>query len=86
MKLSKQAKQSNTTITTTAPVIMRKRIGSTLYEVRGYFNSAATENAEEKLLRIMKNDLTNNSICATMELPQTVRLSEVDYPPERSSA
>jgi len=61
---------------TTMPIRMTKRIGSTIYEVHGYFNSTATETVEEKLLRIIKNDLTNRSNRATIKVPQTERLSE----------
>ena len=62
------------------PIVIRKRIGSTTYEVRSYFNPAAVETVEEKLLRIIKNDLTFRQNSAIMKQSQTVLL------PERSSA
>ncbi|MCL2634983.1 MAG: transposon-encoded TnpW family protein [Oscillospiraceae bacterium] len=65
---------------TTEPITIRKRIGSTIYEVRSYFNPAAKETVEEKLLRIIRNDLTNGVNRAIMKLSQTERL------PERGSA
>jgi len=55
---------------------MRKRIGSTVYEVNAYFNPQAKETADEKLLRIIKNDLKFNQDCAIMIVPQTGRLQE----------
>jgi hypothetical protein len=65
---------------TTEPITIRKRIGSTIYEVRSYFNPAAKETVEEKLLRIIRNDLTNGVNRAIINLSQTAVL------PERSSA
>ena len=65
---------------TTEPITIRKRIGSTIYEVRSYFNPAAKETVEEKLLRIIKNDLQFISNRAIMNMSQTAVL------PERSSA
>ncbi|MDR2559038.1 MAG: transposon-encoded TnpW family protein [Oscillospiraceae bacterium] len=63
----------------TEPITTRKRIGSTIYEVRSYFNPAAVETVEEKLLRIIRNDLQFISNRAIMKLSQTAGL------PERSS-
>jgi hypothetical protein len=62
------------------PIVTRKRIGSTTYEVRSYFNPEAEESIEEKILRILKNDLTSGKNRGIMRMSQTVRL------PERSSA
>jgi hypothetical protein len=64
----------------TEPVTLKKRIGSTVYEVRSYFNPAATETIEEKILRIIKSDLTGWQNRAILRVSQTARL------PERSSA
>jgi hypothetical protein len=58
------------------PVIMKKRIGSTIYEVNGYFNPDAKETAEEKLLRIIKNDLKFCLESGIIKVPQTGVLSE----------
>jgi hypothetical protein len=64
----------------TEPITMKKRIGSTIYEVRSYFNPQAIETVEEKLLRIIRNDLTNGVNRAILNMSQTVLL------PERGSA
>ncbi|NLB28813.1 MAG: hypothetical protein GX823_01080 [Clostridiales bacterium] len=61
------------------PVTMHKRIGSTVYEVRMHFNSDAKETMDDKILRLIRNDLNKPPQDAKMALPQTSRL------PERSS-
>ena len=38
------------------PVKICKRIGSTVYEVRAYFNQDAKETMDAKILRLIKND------------------------------
>jgi hypothetical protein len=65
---------------------MKKRIGSTLYEVNCFFDPAATETAEEKLLRIIKNDLTSRQDRAILKIPQTSRVVVSVKTDERSSA
>jgi hypothetical protein len=57
-------------------ITMRKRIGSTVYLTNVYFNNDAAETIEEKLLRLMKNDLHLSAEPAKMEVPQIGRLSE----------
>ena len=58
-----------------------QRIGSTLYEVNVYFNEAAKETLEDKILRLVSNEsLKNSAKCSNMETLQTERL------PERGSA
>ena len=64
----------------TEPITMKKRIGSTIYEVNAYFNPEAKETVEEKLLRIIRNDLTLRQNRAILNMSQTVLL------PERGSA
>ena len=64
----------------TEPITIRKRIGSTIYEVNAYFNPEAKETVEEKLLRIIRNELTSGINRGIMNLSQTARL------PERGSA
>lgn len=59
--------------------IMRKRIGSTVYEVHAHFNPNAKEAMDEKILRLIRNDLNKPPPDAKMTVPQTGRL------PERSS-
>jgi len=56
-----------------------KRIGSTVYNVALYFNHNATETMDDKILRLIKNDLHFPSENGIMSIPQTGRL------PERSS-
>ena len=59
------------------PATMRKRIGSTVYEVRVRFNPDAKETMEDKILRLIRNDgLANQPECGIMELPQMSRPSE----------
>jgi len=59
--------------------VLHRRIGSTTYRARIYFNPEAKETLEDKILRLLKNDLNFSSKNATIGLPQTGRL------PERSS-
>ena len=61
------------------PATMHKRIGSTVYEVHTHFNPDAKETMDEKILRLIRNDLNKPPWDAKMTLPQTGRL------PERSS-
>lgn len=58
------------------PVTMRKRIGSTVYEVRVRFNPDAKETMDDKILRLVRNDLNTPPRDAKMALPQTGRLPE----------
>lgn len=53
-----------------------KRIGSTNYEVRVYFNQDAKETIDDKILRLMKTDLNLEPVNATIMMPQTSRLPE----------
>lgn len=62
------------------PVIMRKRIGSTVYEVRVCFNRDAKERMDDKILRLVKNDLNAAPGDVNMAVPQTGLL------PERTAA
>ena len=58
------------------PIVTRKRIGSTTYEVHSYFNPQAKESVEEKLMRIIKNDLTSGKNRGIMRMSQTGLLHE----------
>jgi hypothetical protein len=51
-----------------------QKVGSTLYEVNVFSGTASRESFEDKILRMMTNDLTKRSGYATMESLQTVRL------------
>jgi hypothetical protein len=73
-------KNESSNIQSTRPIVTRKRIGSTTYEVNSYFNPAAKETLEQKILRILKNDLTSGLNRGIINMSQTVGL------PERSSA
>ena len=57
-------------------LFMRKRIGSTVYEVSARFNPEAKETINDKILRLIKNDLNSTAARATIILPQTGWLPE----------
>jgi len=60
-------------------IFMSKRIGNTLYRVGVHFSPTNPDNKEtlqDKILRLIKNDLNLSPLCAKMELPQTGRLLE----------
>ncbi len=61
----------NTKVTT-----MRKRIGSTVYVTNVYLKNDAGETIDEKILRLIRNDLNLSAGPVIIELPQTGRLSE----------
>jgi hypothetical protein len=62
------------------PLNINRRIGSTVYEVEVYVKKCAGETAEEKIMRLIRNDLNLAPGHGKMMLPQTGRL------PERGSA
>ena len=52
-------------------------IGGTTYKVRVVFNESGGETMEDKILRIVRNDMiTNDGTCGIMETPQMSRQSE----------
>ena len=54
-----------------------RRIGGTTYKVRVVFNENGGETMEDKILRIVRNDMvTNDGTCGIMEAPQMSRQSE----------
>ena len=53
----------------------KKRIGNSVYVVNAYFKETA-ESFSEKVLRIVKNDLTFSAKCGTISLSQTGGLLE----------
>ena len=54
-----------------------RRIGGTTYKVRVVFNESGGETMEDKILRIVRNDMvTNDGTCGIMEAPQMSRQSE----------
>ena len=56
---------------------MTKRIGNTTYKVKIAFSENGTETMEDKVIRIIKNEiLANGEKCGIMDLPQMSRQSE----------
>ena len=56
---------------------MTRRIGGTTYKVRVVFNESGGETMEDKILRIVRNDMvTNDGTYGIMEAPQMSRQSE----------
>ena len=62
------------------PFVLRRRIGSTTYNVGVHFSRTSRETMDEKILRLVRNDLNLTSKNVTMDLPQTGRLSERGSP------
>ena len=52
---------ANETIDTQPYYIITKRIGSTNYLVRVFFNPTAKESASDKILRLIRNELANGA-------------------------
>ncbi len=56
---------------------MYRRIGSTTYKVRIHFSDAAQESMEDKIIRLIGNDVMDMAPeCGIMELPQMSRQPE----------
>ena len=56
---------------------MTRRIGSTIYKVRVVFNESSTETMEDKILRIIRNEVvTTAGTCDIIDAPQMSRQSE----------
>ena len=56
---------------------MTRRIGGTTYKVRVVFNESGGETMEDKILRIVRNNMvTNGGTYGIMEAPQMSRKSE----------
>ena len=54
-----------------------RRIGGTTYKVRVAFSETAAETMEDKILRIVRNNMvTNDGTCGIMKAPQMSRQSE----------
>ena len=62
------------------PLNINRRIGSTVYEVEVFVKQYSVETAEEKIMRLIRNDLNLAPGHGKMSMPQTGRL------PERGSA
>jgi hypothetical protein len=67
---------ATTNSTYSKPVVMRKRIGSTVYVINVYLKNDAAETMDDKILRLIKKDLNLSAGNGMMEWPQTGRLSE----------
>jgi hypothetical protein len=61
------------------PITFTHKIGSAKYQVNIRFDRAGKESLEEKILRMMKNDLRNGGKNVKIEPPQA------DWLPERGS-
>jgi hypothetical protein len=59
-----------------APSRFSQRIGSTIYRVAMYFPDKETEPLEDKILRLIKNDLKVQTDNATIGLLQASRLPD----------
>ena len=56
------------------PAVITRRIGSTTYKLKIYFNENAKETMEDKILRMIQNEvLKKDSPCGIMESPQMSR-------------
>ena len=58
------------------PFVLHRRIGSTTFKVGIHFNEEARETIEDKVLRMLKNDLQCSSKCVTMKPLQAGWLPE----------
>ena len=58
------------------PSVIQRRIGSTLYTTNIFFNKNAKETLNEKVLRLIKNDLQSTPENVNMETLQASWLSE----------
>ena len=51
-----------------------RRIGGTTYKVRVVFNESGGETMEDKILRMIRNEVvTNDGTCDIMDIPQMSR-------------
>ena len=56
---------------------MTRRIGGTIYKVKVVFNESGTETMEDKILRIIRNEVvTTAGTCDIIDAPQMSRQSE----------
>ena len=62
--------------TSPEPYVIKRQIGSTLYKVGIHFNPNAKETLNEKVRRLLQNDLKSAPENATMESLQASWLSE----------
>ena len=67
---------ANNQTTTPEQFVLQRRIGSTLYRVRARFSETNKETLDDKILRLLKNDLNPAPNYATMNMLQTGWLPE----------
>jgi hypothetical protein len=58
------------------PYVLTRRIGSTTYRANIFFNPEAKETMDDKVMRLLRNDLNLTPMNGNMGLSQTGRLSE----------
>ena len=63
-------------LTTPEPYVLHRQIGSTTYRVKLHFKPNPRETLDEKVRRLLKNDLQSASKNATMDSLQADWLSE----------
>ena len=68
--------QKQTMETAKPSFVLHRQIGSTTYRLGIYFNPNAKETLDEKICRLLKNDLQSPPANVTMEPLQAARLSE----------
>ena len=71
---------ANNQTTTPEPFVLRRQIGSTTFRVRLFFNPDARETLDEKVRRLLKNDLQSAPENATIGSLQAGWLSERSSP------
>ncbi len=55
-------------------LLIVRRIGGTTYKVKVAFSETEKETMEEKILRMIRNEVvTNNGTCDIMDIPQMSR-------------
>ena len=62
--------------TTSEPYVLQRQIGSTLFRVSIRCSENAKETLEEKIQRLLKNDLQSSAMHGNMNSLQVSRLSE----------
>jgi len=73
--MKKQTMEKQTQAATES-FVLHRRIGSTTYRMGIYFNPNAKETLNDKICRLLKNDLQSAPEAATMEPLQAGCLSE----------
>ena len=53
--------QNQTTKASTPNTTLTKKIGNTIYKIQIHFSKSSKETINDKLIRIIKNDIANNA-------------------------